>query len=275
MVHMVVCVKQVPDTTEVRIDPKTGTLQRHGVPAILNPYDVHAVEEAVRLKERCGGRVTVISMGPPQVQEDLKKTIAMGADEAILITDRAFAGADTLATSYVLAQAIKKIDAEIAPVDLVFCGKQAIDGDTAQVGPGVAQRLGCEQLTYVIKVELIDVARRRIRVQRHLEEGREVIETRLPALLTVVKEINEVRFANWPNTLRAARYKPVLWSTQDVPHEPQYLGLKGSPTLVSRVFAPPQRAGGEVLTGDQQEAAAAVVEKLMAAGLREKLQINA
>ena len=235
--EIVVCIKQVPDTTEIRIDPVTGTMQRQGVPSIINPYDLHALEEALRLRERYGGQVTVISMGPPQVKEDLRRCIALGADDAVLISDRAFAGADTLATSYVLAQAIARIGLE-RPVDLVLCGKQAIDGDTAQVGPGIAQRLGFEQLTYVSQVESVDLGRRVVRVHRHLEEGTEIVETRLPALLTVIKEINEIRFAGMPVVLRGARYQVPVWSKDDIPHQPEHLGLKGSPTRVSKVFPP-------------------------------------
>lgn len=275
--EIVVCVKQVPDTTEIRIDPVTGTMQRQGVPSIINPYDTHAMEEALRLRERYGGHVTVVSMGPPQVKEDLKRCIALGADEAVLISDRAFAGADTLATSYVLAQAIARIGSE-RPVDLVLCGKQAIDGDTAQVGPGIAQRLGFEQLTYISKVESVDLERRAIRVQRHLEEGTEVVETRLPALLTVIKEINEIRFAGMPEVLRGARYQVSVWTKDDVPHQPELLGLKGSPTRVSKVFPPPLRTGGEIIPGaaeNPEAAARALVEKLLARGLREKIGATA
>ncbi|GFP36027.1 electron transfer flavoprotein beta subunit, partial [Candidatus Hakubella thermalkaliphila] len=183
--HAVVCIKQVPDTTDVKIDRKTNTLIREGVPSIVNPFDIHAIEEALRLKDRFGGRVTVISMGPSQARESLKKAISYGVDEAILISDRAFAGADTLATSYVLAQTIRAIG-DKEPVDLVLCGKQAIDGDTAQVGPGIATRLGISQLTYVVKIRSIDLEKKEIVVERQLEGGREALRAELPALLTVV-----------------------------------------------------------------------------------------
>ena len=271
--HAVVCIKQVPDTTEVRIDPKTNTLQRQGVPSIINPYDQHALEEALRLKDRHGGRVTVISMGPPQVQGDLKRCIGQGADEAILISDRLFGGADTLATSYVLSLAIRKL-AQEHPVDVVFCGKQAIDGDTAQVGPGVAQRLGMQQLTYVINVESVDPEKRLIRVHRHLEGGTEVVEAALPALLTVVKEINVIRYSSLEDMIRAATYRVPVWGVDALQADPGRIGLKGSPTLVRRVFAPPARQGGEVMEGagaDPAAAASRVIDFLFARGLREKV----
>lgn len=272
IMNIVCCVKQVPDTTEVKIDPVTNTLQRAGVPSILNPYDVHGVEEAVRLKEKYGGKVTVICMGPPQAAEDLKSTISLGADRVILVSDRAFAGADTLATSYVLATAIGMIAKE-ERVDLVFTGKQAIDGDTAQVGPGIAQRLGMEQLTYVHKVHEVDQSRHVIRVSRHLEEGEEVIESKLPVLLTVIKELNEVRRASLPGMIHAARYEVEVWGKAALPTEDQYLGLAGSPTKVSKVFPPPTRSGGEILQGDPATICNQLIEKLQEKKLFEKLQL--
>ena len=157
--HAIVCIKQVPDTSEVKIDPERGTLIREGVPSIINPFDTYAIEEAVRLKERLGGKVTVISMGPPQAKEALKEALAMGCDEAILLSDRAFAGSDTWATAYTLSQAIRRLGA----FDLILCGKQAIDGDTGQVGPGIARQLSINQLTYVFKIQELDLAGQRIR----------------------------------------------------------------------------------------------------------------
>ncbi|PRR73856.1 Caffeyl-CoA reductase-Etf complex subunit CarD [Moorella humiferrea] len=262
MLHMVVCVKQVPDTTEVRIDPRTNTLVRAGVPAVINPYDAHAVEAAVQLKEKYGGRVTALSMGPPQAEEVLRRALAMGADEGILLTDRAFAGSDTLATSYILAQAIKRID-KMLPVNLVLCGKQAIDGDTAQVGPGIATRLGFTQLTYCMAIDAIDLEQGYIQVQRKLEGKREIVRGRLPALLTVVKEINELHYASLPALVRAARADIITWGKDDLELDPAQIGLKGSPTSVWRIFAPPARPGGEIIPGKPQEAAAALVEKLV------------
>ena len=264
--HSVVCLKQVPDTAEVRIDPKTNNLIREGIPSIINPYDVHALEEALHWKDQIGGKVTVISMGPPQAEEALKKAISLGADEAILLSDRAFAGADTLATSYVLAQAITKI-VEREKVDLVWCGKQAIDGDTAQVGPGIAARLGMPQITYVMKVDTIDTETGEIQAQRKLEDAREILKAKLPALLTVVKDINEIRYASLPNMIRAARYKITVWNADDIGAKREELGIKGSPTTVNAIFAPPQRPGGEIIPGGEEEpekAAARLVEKLLA-----------
>jgi len=236
----VVCLKQVPDTTEVKIDPSTGTLVRAGVPSIVNPYDGHALEEALRLRDRFGGRVTVISMGPPQAAQALKKAVSYGADEAILLTDRAFAGSDTLATSYILTQAIRKV-AEGEPVDLVLAGKMAIDGDTGQVGPGIATRLGYEQLTYVCGIESIDLEKREITVWRALGDGRELVRTRLPALLTVTDEINDIRYGSLPDQLRAARYEPITWTKDDLDLDLASCGLKGSPTTVARSFTPQAR----------------------------------
>lgn len=259
--HFVVCLKQVPDTSEVRIDPKTNTLMREGVPSIINPYDIHALEETLALRDSTGGKVTVLCMGPPQAEDSLRKAISLGADDAILLSDRAFAGSDTLATSYILAQALLKIQDEQG-LDMVLCGKQAIDGDTAQVGPGIARRLNMPQLTYVIKVEWIKEGE--VQVHRKLEDGKEIVKAKLPALLTVEKELNEVRYATMPNMLRAARYKAVVWGADKFHLEKEQMGLKGSPTSVSRIFAPPGRTGGEQIMAvdDPKSAAASLVEKL-------------
>src|SRR3972149_3092238 len=183
-VKIAVCIKQVPDTTDVKINPQTNTLVREGVQSITNPFDEYATEEALLIKEKHGGEVHVISMGPPQALEVLKNALAVGADKVYLVSDKAFAGADTLATAYALSRTIQTI----GEVDLIICGKQAIDGDTAQVGPGVATRLGIPQLTYVSKVKAIDLANKRIVVERMLENGREVLESSLPALITVIKD---------------------------------------------------------------------------------------
>ncbi len=259
LLHILVCVKQVPDTTEVRIDPETNTLDRSSAPAIMNPYDSHAVEEAVRIKERFGGKVTVISMGPPNAVEVIQRCIALGADEGYLLSDRAFAGSDTLATSYILAWGIQKV-CEQEPFDLIFCGKQAIDGDTAQVGPGIARRLGMPQLTYVQTVAALDPRAREIKVHRKLDEAYEVVTAKLPCLLTVEKEINELRYSSLPNMLRAARYQPRILQAVDLEADPSMMGLKGSPTSVTKIFAPSQRNRGEILQGDEQS----MVNQLMA-----------
>ena len=266
--HIVASIKQVPDTTHVRIAPETNTLIREGVPSIVNPFDVHAIEEAVRLKERHGGKVTIISMGPPQAVEALRKAMSFGADQVILASDRAFAGADTLATSALLAAMIRRVG-ESEPVDLVLCGKQTIDGDTAQVGPGIAVRLGYSQLTYVDQIESVDPQAGRIRVRRHVEGAHEVVEAPLPAVLTVLPEINEPRYASLPGLIRALRHEVPVWTNQLLGMDAAQIGLEGSPTQVRRIFAPPQRGRGEMLPGgedDPSAAAAALADRLAQAG---------
>ena len=242
--HSVVCIKQVPDVTEVKIDPETNTLVRVGVPSIINPYDMNALEVALQLKDQFGGRVTVITMGPPMAEEILNKAVGYGADEGILLSDRSFAGADTLATSYVLAMAIRKIS-EKEKVDLVFCGKQAIDGDTAQVGPGIAARLKMPLLTYINGVEKCDPEQGKIRVKRKVKSGYEITETTMPAVITSNRDINEVRYESIPDLIRAARYRAVVWGKNDLDLEEKRLGLSGSPTMVRDIFAPEERHGGE------------------------------
>jgi electron transfer flavoprotein beta subunit len=237
--RIVVCLKQVPDTTDVKLDPVTHTLIREGTISIPNPYDMHALTEAVRLKKEYGGEVTVLSMGPPMAKTALQKAVSYGADEAILLTDRAFAGSDTLATSAVLSAAVAKLSP-----DLVFCGKQAIDGDTAQVGPGIATRLNLSLLTYVSKVREVNLKERYIIVERKLEEGIEVIKAALPAMLTTVKEINSLLYANLPDLLRSLEYEPKLWTNADLGLDAKELGLTGSPTSVVKTFAPPLREAG-------------------------------
>ena len=236
--HIVVCIKQVPDSAQIRVHPVTNTIMRQGVPAIVNPYDLFSLEEALRLKDLHGGRVTVISMGPPQAENALRKCISFGADDAVLITDRAFAGADTLATSFALAAAIRKIDEDMK-VDLVFAGKQTIDGDTAQVGPGVAKRLDMQLLTYVSSVDEVDLEKRTIKAQRRAEGGVQLLTTSLPCMVTMLEGSNEMRFATMDNMFRAARLPLKIWNKDDAGiTDPGRIGLKGSPTLVSKVFAP-------------------------------------
>jgi electron transfer flavoprotein beta subunit len=241
--HFVVCVKQVPDTAEVKIDPETNTLVRAGVESIANPYDMTAIEEAVRLKEEYGGRITAISMGPPQAESALRQGFSLGADEIVLLSDRAFAGADTLATSYTLSRAIETLGKE-NPVDLVFCGKQAIDGDTAQTGPGIATRLGLTQFTYVVDVEWIDPEKRRIQVRRKVEGGFEIINGPLPALLSVELELAKPRRASLPMLVASFRTPVRVWGAKEIGASPKLVGIKGSPTWV-RAIASPQvhRAG--------------------------------
>lgn len=260
--HIVVCIKQVPDATAVKIDPKTNTLDRSSAPAILNPYDAHAVQEAVNLKRLHGGKVTVITMGPMQAKDIIRKSLELGADEGVLLSDRAFAGSDTLATSYILSKGISKIMAQ-DPIDLIICGKQAIDGDTAQVGPGIARRLDMAQLTYVQKVESVDVKLREIVVHRRVDQGYEVVKATLPCLLTVEKEINELGYSSLPEMLRAAKYQAPVWGVDTIGAESSYIGLNGSPTTVRKIFAPPERTGGERLTGTTGDVINTLVSRLM------------
>lgn len=239
--HIVVCIKQVPDSAQIRVHPVTNTIMRQGVPAIVNPYDLFALEEALRLKDQFGGRVTMLCMGPPQAEDALRKCISFGATDAVLVTDRAFAGADTLATSYALTAAIRKISQE-QQVDLVFTGKQTIDGDTAQVGPGIAKRLGWNLLTYVSKINEVDLDARTITVERRAEGGVQRLKTTLPSLITMLEGTNEMRFATMEDMLRAARVPVRKWNKDDAGIEDiTKIGLKGSPTIVSKVFAPKPR----------------------------------
>ena len=254
--HFVVCIKQVPDTTDVRIDPETNTLMREGVESIINPFDMYAIEEALRMKAEIGGKVTAISMGPPQAEAALREAISMGVDEGILVSDRAFAGSDTWATSYTLAMAFKKI----GDYDMIICGKQASDGDTAQVGPGVATHLDLPQITYVRKVE--ELTEDKIVAERLLETGYEVVESPLPCMLTVVKEINEPRLPSLKGKMAAKRAEIITWGAADIGAEADKLGLDGSPTKVVKIFTPPPRGGGEMLEGEPDEMAAQLVEKL-------------
>ncbi len=253
--HIVCCIKQVPDTTQVKIDPETNTLMRAGVESICNPYDLVAVEAAVRLTERYGGKVTVISMGPPQAESALRECLALGASEAILLSDRAFAGADTLATSYTLSRTIVRI-AATDPVHLVICGKQAIDGDTAQTGPGIATRLGYTQSTYVSEIVSVDLENSTVTVKREVEGGSEVMEGKLPALLTVELELSSIRYPSLPELVRSLRQDIKVWGAGEIGAPPERLGLKGSPTSVKEIFAPPVRGGGLVFdsTGDGEQA---------------------
>jgi len=241
--HFVVCIKQVPDTAEVKIDPETNTLVRAGVESIANPYDLAALEEAVRLKERYGGKVTAVSMGPPHAESALRQALSLGADDVVLLSDRAFAGADTLATSYTLSRAVETLG-DANPVDLVLCGKQAIDGDTAQTGPGIATRLGLTQFTYVVDVEWIDPEKKRVQVRRKVEGGFEVINGALPALLTVELELAKPRRASLPMLIDSLRASVKVWDAKAIGASTQLVGIKGSPTWV-RAIASPQvhRAG--------------------------------
>lgn len=267
--HIVVCVKQVPDTKVIKINPKTNTLDRRGVPAILNPYDAHAVQEAVYLKQKHGGKITVLSMGPPQAVEVIKRAIQIGADAGYLISDRRFAGADTLATSYALFKALEKIQ-KSESIDMILCGKHAIDGDTGQVGPGIARRLEIPPVTNVFGVE--DYDGEHVTIKRKQSEGYERLRAEVPCLLTIEKEINEIEYAPLPNMLKAARYEPTVWTVDDLEDvDIKQLGLKGSPTIVGKMFAPPKPEGGHILEGTPEQK----VEELFNILIRDKKELFA
>ena len=266
--RIVACIKQVPDTTQVQIDPVTNTLVREGIPFIVNPYDTHAIEESLRLKDRFGFRVTVISMGPPNAEATLRKALALGVDDAILLSDRVFGGADTLATSNVLAAAIMRLGEE-EEVGLVICGKQTIDGDTAQVGPGIATRLDFCQLTLVDRIEQLDTDKRRITVRRKLEGRHEIVEAPLPVVLTVVREINRPRYPTVPMRLASLEGEVPVWNNQVLQLDAQSIGLKGSPTWVSRIFSP-ERDKGEIIgdgVNDPAGTADLLIDRLLAKDL--------
>ena len=266
--QIVACIKQVPDTTQVQIDPVTNTLVREGIPFIVNPYDTHAVEESLRLKDRFGFSVTAISMGPPNAEATLRKALALGVDRAILLSDRVFGGADTLATSNVLTEAIRRLNAE-DEVAIIFCGKQTIDGDTAQVGPGIATRLGCTQLTLVDKILELDLAKRRIKVSRKLEGRHEIVEAPLPVMITVVRELNRPRYPTVPMRLLSQQREVELWNNQVLQLDEQQIGLKGSPTWVSKIFSP-QRDKGEMIgdgVNDPVGTAHLLIDKLLSKDL--------
>jgi len=264
--HIVVCIKQVPDSAQIRVHPVTNTIMRQGVPTIINPYDLFALEAALQLRDQLGGEVTVLTMGPPSAEDSLRKALTFGADRAVLLTDRFFAGADTLATTYALATAIRKISETFGAPDLVFTGKQTIDGDTAQVGPGIAKRLGLLQLTYVARIREVDPDARTIEAERRSEGGVQVLKTRLPCLITMLEATNEIRRGAMVDALRAARAKVVIWSAKDAGVEDiSKCGLKGSPTIVKRVFAPSARADKAAFVDVADRAPAdALIEALFA-----------
>ncbi|MDR3256859.1 MAG: electron transfer flavoprotein subunit beta/FixA family protein [Endomicrobium sp.] len=259
--NIIVCIKQVPNTTNVQIDHETGRLKRDGVESIINPFDEYALEEGIRLKERTNGKVTVITMGPPQAESALREAISKGADEAVLVSDRAFGGADTLATSYALSLAIKSV----GDYDVILCGKQASDGDTAQVGPGIAEMLNISHVAYVKKIESIDA--KSIKVERMMEDGYDLIESPIPVLMTVVKEINTPRVASLKGKMTA---KKAIIKTLDavaISADTKRTGLNGSPTQVMKIFTPLQRIGGEKFVGKAQEIASALVKRLSDIGI--------
>ena len=255
--RIVVCIKQVPDSAEVRINPVTNTLIRDGVPTIINPYDVHALEAGLQIRETAGGKVTVLTMGPPQAETALREAIAMGADEAVLLTDRAFAGSDTWATAYTLSKAVEQIGA-----DVILCGKQAIDGDTAQVGPEMAEFMDMPHISYIRKI--VDVAADKLVVQRLMDDGYDVVETSLPALLTVVKELNVPRLPSLKGKMAAKKAEIRKMSAADLGAEERNLGLNGSPTQVKNIFAPEAKTDRTMLEGTSDEKVDTLVKELVA-----------
>ncbi len=262
---IVCCMKQVPDTAEIKIDPETNTLVRAGVESIANPYDLVALEAALILRDIYGGKITAISMGPPQAEYVLREALSLGADEAILLSDRAFAGADTLATSYTLARAVETLGRN-AVIDLVLCGKQAIDGDTGQVGPGLASRLGYTQLTYVTEIEGIDEDFRHVTVKRKVERGLERIRAPLPAVLTVELDLATPRRASLPQLIHSLRADIQVWNAAEIEGNPEKLGLKGSPTWVRKIFSPSPKEGGPAFDArrDPEKAVNGCVSALLA-----------
>ena len=254
--NIIVCLKQVPGTTEVKIDPKTNTLIRQGIKAIVNPFDSYALEEGIRLKEHFGGKVTAISMGPPQATDILRDAISVGADEAVLLSDIAFAGSDTLATAATLGKAIEKIKT----YDLIICGRQTLDGDTGQVGPELAENLGIPFIAYVSKIE--EIANGKISVQRMVEDGYETIEASLPAVITVVKEICVPRMPSLRGLSKSKTAKIPVWTAKDIAAEKETIGQAGSGTWVIKIFYPQRIQHAEMLKGEPAEQAKALIEKL-------------
>jgi electron transfer flavoprotein beta subunit len=261
-VKIIVCIKQVPDPENAKMDAESGTVVREGVELMVNPFDLYAVEEGLRIKEKMGGEVIVITMGPPQAEKALREVIGMGVDHAVLLTSRDFAGADTWATSYTLAKACEKI----GNYDVIICGKQAIDGDTAQVGPGVAAQLGIPQITFVRKLD--EISEKEIKAERLVEGGYEVISSPLPILITVVKEINEPRLPTLKGRMNAKKAEIAHWGPDDIEADKDKIGLNGSPTTVDEIFTPDLSKDGKIFKSDQlQEAAEEIIQKQKEMGL--------
>ncbi|MCX7043916.1 MAG: electron transfer flavoprotein subunit beta/FixA family protein [Candidatus Sumerlaeota bacterium] len=251
--NIVVCIKQVPETTDVKINPETNTLIREGVASIVNPFDMYALEQALRIRDAVGGKVIVVTMGPPQAEVALKECVEIGADDIYLVSDRAFAGSDTWATGWTMAAAIRKIN-EKDKVDLIICGKQAIDGDTAQVGPGISEYLDWAFVGYVNKV--VETKADKIILHRASDYGHDVIEAPLPAVLTVLKEIGEPRMPTLKGKMKAKKTAPIKLTIADLGIDKNDTGLAGSPTVVSKIFSPPKRSGHcKYLSGAPENAA--------------------
>jgi len=260
--NIVVCLKQVPGTTEVKIDPQTNTLIRQGIENIINPFDTYAIEEGVRIKEQHEGKVTVITMGPPQAEAALREAFSLGADEAILLSDRAFAGADTRATAFTLSCAVKKLQ----QYDLIICGRQTIDGDTGQVGPELAEMLlDIPFVAYVSQIE--EIRDGYLRVRRMVEEGHEVIETTLPAVITVAKEINVPRMPSLRGIMKSKSAIISTWGIQELGVEESMVGLSGSSTQVIKIFFPQRAHQAEMLEGDLEKQVDTLIDRLKNAGL--------
>jgi len=256
--NIIVLVKQVPDTTEVKLDPKTGNLIREGIESIINPDDLHALEAAIRLREAGGGKITAISMGPLQAIDAISEAIGMGVDEGVLLSDKAFAGADTWATSFTLGKAIEMI----GKYDLVLCGRQAIDGDTAQIGPQVADYLGIPQVSYVCEIEKTE--KHSLVVKRRLEDGFEMVQCTMPALLTVIGELNTPRYPFVGRLIDACKEKARIkvWNAADIGVKTNQVGLEGSLTHVIKTFAPKFKREGEMLEGDTKQAVKTLIGRL-------------
>jgi electron transfer flavoprotein alpha/beta subunit len=260
-VKIVVCIKQVPDTTNIKVDPETGTLKRETAGTVMNPFDMYAVEEGLRIKEKLGGTVTVITMGPPMAKDMLKTAIAMGVDEAVLLTDRLLAGSDTWATSYALAKAAQK-----SGFDIILFGKQAVDGDTAQVGPSTAQYLNIPSITWVKKIR--EISEKEISAERMMEDGLDVIKSSLPVALTVVKEINEPRLESLKGKMRAKKYEPASWTLADIGGDEKMVGVKNSPTRVAKSWSASRVTGkAEMLSGEPAEIADKLYNGLKTIGI--------
>ncbi|MBU2552084.1 MAG: electron transfer flavoprotein subunit beta/FixA family protein [Proteobacteria bacterium] len=255
---VIVCIKQVPDTRHVRLDPETNTLKREGVESMVNPFDMYAIETALRLKDEFGGTVTALTMGPPQAEAALRQVVEYGVDRVALLSDRAFAGADTWATGYTLAKGVEKLGA----FDLIVCGKQAVDGDTAQVGPGLAERLGLPFVAFVRRLVQVDPQSRSMTVERLMDDGYDVVETPLPALITVVKEIGEIRVPSLKGKMKAKKIEVPVYGAAELGADPDSLGLAGSPTRVVEVFAPKPRGNRVRLEGSPEEQADRLIEAL-------------
>ena len=258
---IIVCVKQVPDTTEIKIDPVTNTLIRAGVPSIVNPYDAYALETALRLKERYGAEVLVISMGPEQAKEALKECLAVGADRAWLISDRAFGGSDTLATSYIISETIKKIEETEGKFDAIFCGKQAIDGDTAQVGPEIAEHLGYPQVTYGLEAEVDGDL---VKVKKEMDDGAAVIGVKMPCVVTFTKPAWDPRYPTIKRKMAANKAEIPTLTAADLPSiDLEHAGLKGSPTKVKKTFVPQKKSGGVKIKEETAEDSAKKLFQLL------------